>query len=1033
MRKIIFRILGVLFLVLLLLAVAIPYFFKDDLITAFKSEMADYVDADVNFSDVSFGILEDFPNVSLTLEDLSVNGKGDFIDETLYKADETSVSINIASLLNKNKPYEINKIILDRPRIKVIKLPSGNTNYAIIKSQETQSSESSASYVIALDEFKINAGDVYYEDRQSGLSSSIRDFDHTSTGKFTEDVFDLKSNNSIGNLTTSSKGVNLISDWTIDGLVNINVNLPQNIYTFDNNVLKINDLDIDYSGDIKIAEDNYKVNLDFNAPNNELKSLLSLIPGVYKHDFKDLKATGNSNLKGTMAGVYSDNSFPAFELEGSVQNGKMSYPDLPEEISAINTEFKLASNDAKMQSLLLDIPRLTMQMGKHPIDGRCKVVNLLTNPDVDAVLNGNLDLAYLNKFVNIEGLRAMEGKADTRILLKANYDDVNTSRYDQVVFNADIRGSDIKIDYDDYPTFEAESLAIEGSQQQLRIQNTAVKLGQSDASIGYTMSNPVGFIIANKPSQANLTLRSKTINVNELITTNHESSDLEEEADVGSDVGFENLTLDYDIEVADLQYEDYKIKELAFKGRYNDDNADITVLNLDYEDTPVSVNGRLENVTAYNAGTRPLTGKITVNAQNIDANKFLGESTSSSNEAEPGVIAVPENMDLTIQSDIRQLQYEDYDLKNVKGAIVVKDEIARLVGFNANTMGGNITLDGDYNTQDIQNPTYKLSYDMDDMDFTTVFEKSISVKKLAPILEFVDGSFNSNSSFEGKVGEDMMPDLSTLTADGFLETLNSVILNVPVLDELGNTLGIKELKRYEIKDSKNWFTIENGAVTVEEFDFSKDDMNFTMGGFHHIDQSINYKIKAEIPRNKLEQSNVTGVVNSGLNWLNKQTASKGINLSVGDYVFLDINITGTIKNPKIKIVPTGSGGKNLKDEVKDQVVDQVEAVKEEYMTKAEKEIERRKQEAEKRANAEVTKVKDKVQEKIDQEVEKGKEAIKEKAKEVVKEQVVDTLTNVVKEKVGDKVEEVIGDKAKEEVDKVKDKLKDINPFKKKKD
>lgn len=1035
MRKLVFRIIGFLLLALLLLAIAIPYFFKNDIIAALKTELSEYVDATVDFKDVSIGLFSNFPNLTVDVEDISIKGNAPFEGMELYSASSTAVVVDLASVIDQSTPYQVKAIVLENPEIAISVNPEGKANYDIVKSSDEEPSSEASSYAVALDKFQIINGSLSYADKPANMYASVSGINHTSSGDFTEDVFDVKSENTIANLNVKSGGVSYADHWAVDGDVNINVNLPQNVYTFQNNTVRINDLDLAYNGDVKMDGPATRVNLDFSAPNNSLKSMLSLIPSIYSEDFNQLVASGNTTLSGTVSGVYQDGvSYPSIDFNASIDNGMIQYPDLPEKITGLNAQMIVQGKDSKLRDLMVNIPAFSMQMGGEPINGRCKIDNVMGNPDISAILDGKFDLGMLGKFIEIEDVKSMSGVADTHIELDATYAAIEAQDYNAINFNSRIDAQNIKVEYEGYPTVSIPSGKVVGSPSLIKLDNTNMTIGNSDMAIDFAMNNPLGYALTNQKSNAQFALDSKMLDLNELMAedaSTDTSTETEATANATQADGYaENLKLDYSVNIQKIAYEDYTIDNLKSNGRYENANTRIDQLDMKYMGSNLSTNGNLKNMYGYATKGETLTGDINFKADKINVNDFMTEEEAASNEdAELEVIPVPDNMDITLKTDIRELQYEDYDLKNVNGAIIVKDNVAKLVGFNGNTMGGNIKIDGTYDTKDLDNPMYKFKYDIKQLALQEAFKKSSAVRILAPIAEYIDGNFNSNSSFEGRLGQDMMPDFSTITAEGFLETIRSTVLNFPILEKIGTTLGIEELKSYEIKDSRNWFTVKDGAIEVEEHGFSHDDMHFKVGGKHYINQSIDYLVKAEIPRDKLEKSNVAGVVNSGLDWINQQTSAKGLNLSVGDYVYLDIKIGGTLKKPTIKIIPTGSGGKNLKDQVTDQVKEQANAVKDKVLTKAEAEMERRKEEAMAKGQQEVDKVKDKVTERVNQEVEKGKDAIKEKAKEVVKEQVVDTLTNVVKDKVGD----VLGDQAKEEVDKVKDKLKDFNPFKKKKD
>ena len=49
------------------------------------------------------------------------------------------------------------------------------------------------------------------------------------------------------------------------------------------------------------------------------------------------------------------------------------------------------------------------------------------------------------------------------------------------------------------------------------------------------------------------------------------------------------------------------------------------------------------------------------------------------------------------------------------------------------------------------------------------------LKRAAPIAAYVDGFFNTTLVMKGKLGAEMTPELSSIDASGFLETLNGNI------------------------------------------------------------------------------------------------------------------------------------------------------------------------------------------------------------------------------------------------------------------
>jgi len=123
---------------------------------------------------------------------------------------------------------------------------------------------------------------------------------------------------------------------------------------------------------------------------------------------------------------------------------------------------------------------------------------------------------------------------------------------------------------------------------------------------------------------------------------------------------------------------------------------------------------------------------------------------------------------------------------------------------------GQIDFAGAYNSLDLNNPLFDFKYDMSDVNFTKIFEGSKSFRLLAPVAEYVDGIFNSNLIISGPLGKDMKPDLTKVTASGYMETIKGQVVGFEPLKKIVEVLGIESINNWEIKDSKNWFEMKDG-------------------------------------------------------------------------------------------------------------------------------------------------------------------------------------------------------------------------------
>jgi hypothetical protein len=131
-----------------------------------------------------------------------------------------------------------------------------------------------------------------------------------------------------------------------------------------------------------------------------------------------------------------------------------------------------------------------------------------------------------------------------------------------------------------------------------------------------------------------------------------------------------------------------------------------------------------------------------------------------------------------------------------------------------------MNIEGGYDTKNHEKPRFDFAYDLKNLNFTKAFNALNTIEKIMPIGKFIDGNFNSKFSMSSELGQDLFPDLNTLVADGFLNTINAKLANFKPLQAIGDKLNINEFKNpISIKDTKNWFDVKDGGVEVTEQDY----------------------------------------------------------------------------------------------------------------------------------------------------------------------------------------------------------------------
>jgi len=452
-------------------------------------------------------------------------------------------------------------------------------------------------------------------------------------------------------------------------------------------------------------------------------------------------------------------------------------------------------------------------------------------------------------------------------------------------------------------------------------------------------------------------------------------STLEEEA-------YEDFKAEGNIEVTKFHYAsdslDYPIDLKHAKLKFTPVFAELNDLDMLIGKSDLKANGRLENFVGYALTDKAtLKGNLSLSSNLMDLNELVGleeDEESSSTETTESLetdssesmeaLLLPKRIDFTTTAKIGELIYDDIEIKNIDGAIVLRDEKLSLQNTNMELLEGKMMMNGYYESTDSLRPTFDFGMDIDGFDVKQTSEKFVSIEKLAPIIKHSTGKYSAKMKVGGAMDKGMNPLFETFNGKGALLTKNIQIEDFKPLEKISKAIKYNELNPLAVNDVNIKFSIAGGKVFVEPFDLKVKNSKVTISGYNALDQSINYTLDFEIPR-----SEFGGAANSALDGLLSQASSKGVDVKVADHISIAVKVEGTVTDPQIK-TDFSSATSNAKEALKDQAKEMIEEKKKELERQAKEEAERKKKELEEKAKKELEKQKQEAQKKIEDEAKK---------------------------------------------------------------
>jgi len=516
--------IGSLLVLLIAAALIIPVAFKEKIKEKVEASINDMVNAKVTFADYKLSLIRAFPNAAFSMKGLSVTGTGAFEGDTLAAVGSLDLVFNIMSIFS-DKGYEIKSIIIDRAMINAIVTEDGAENWDIMKETQggtgadTVETLHATSLQVHLRKFVVNDGRFYYTDRSSDLYASLENLTlklaGNMSGSKTELVMDL---NTPGTNVVMDK-IRYLADARVDFHALIDADIDSMLFVLKDNKLKINDIDISFSGKVAMPGDDIDLDMTFSTPETTFKSLLSIIPAFYMKDFAGLNASGSFSTDGSIKGTYSsaDSTMPDIAARLIVKDGVISYPGLPEKITAINISGEVFADGKDTDKSTVDISRFHFELAGNPFDAMLKLATPISDPSVTASAMGKLDLSRLQQALPIDSLK-LNGLIDISLSMAGRMSMLDNKQYDQFKADGRLGISDMALEMTGMPEIKISNAEFAFSPAWSELKQLTMTMGEkSDFSLSGRLENYIPYLFSDGVLKGNLALASKSVDLNEIL------------------------------------------------------------------------------------------------------------------------------------------------------------------------------------------------------------------------------------------------------------------------------------------------------------------------------------------------------------------------------------------------------------------------------------------------------------------------------------------------------------------------------------
>ena len=598
--------LGILILLLIAAAIILPVVYKDKIVQYAKTQANKSLNAKLDFdNDISLSLFKHFPDFSLGVNKIIIINKAPFEGDTLVNIGGFSTTLDLMSVIRGDK-IKIKSITLDKPYIHLKVLPDGTSNWDIaIKSKETlkkQGEDTTSNFKMALQKYAINDGKIIYDDKSYNFYLELDSFNHTGQGDFTSDDFDLNTHSTAGAMTVGYGGINYIDKVKTKMDAVFNINLKNSKYTFKNNDIQLNDLDLAFDGYISMLGSDINTDLKFNAKETDFKNILSLVPGIYKNNFKNLQSSGQMSFGGSVKGVYNDKSYPGFNVSFAVKNGMFKYPDLPSAVNNVNIDATVNSPGGPLDNMVADIKKLHLEMGGEPVDAFLQVKTPMSDPYLNAGIKAKISLDKVKNFYQLPTGTTISGLVDADVKMNGSLSAIQNKHYDQFNATGHITAQNVGYSSPDVPQpVKISTMQLDLSPEHFKLSNFNMTIGKSDLEADGVLDNVLGYVLKKQTIQGNLTLNSRLLDINQLMpkSSNTTASAKDTSHSSMSVINIPaNIDFTFKSGIGELLYSDYDIKNFNGMITVKDQRLTFNNIGLNMLDATFAIKGYYDSKNA---------------------------------------------------------------------------------------------------------------------------------------------------------------------------------------------------------------------------------------------------------------------------------------------------------------------------------------------------------------------------------------------------------------------------------------------------
>ncbi|MFB6340535.1 AsmA-like C-terminal region-containing protein [Saccharicrinis sp. FJH62] len=618
------KVLGIIAIIITILIIAIvatPFLFKNQISSLAKKEISKQMEADVDYSSVNISIFKHFPDLTLSLNDLSIVQEE---TDTLISMRQMLLNMETWSAITGNQ-LNIKTIVLNTPRINYVTGVADASSAEMVEEmpdKSTQDTITEEPFLVKLQNLSVINGRIAYLDTTEQMHAVVDGINLNLSGDFSEVKTLLDIDFNADNIFYAQEGETLIKGFPSSLKAQVDADLQHMVFTLKDNNLKLGVLNLELDGNVKESGPNYTIDLHLNAPVTDMSDLLGMLPESYASMMEGMKTDGKITINGNIKGDYVDmDHLPEFDFKFSVADGMFQYPDLPKSINSININATITHPDqTSTDAMVIRVDNFACNIGGNPIESKWNFTTPVSDLNINGFFKGNVDLATLKDVIPMEDYD-IKGKINADIRLKGHMSAIEKEEYQKFDASGYMSLNGFWFKSNDVPQgISINESTLSFSPKEIDLKSFSARMGESDFTLDGKFSNYINYVFSDGTLKGKFNHKSNYINANEFL--DQEDDNIAETDTSASELFLvpDKLDLVFTSNIRKMLFDNLKIYNTTGKITVVNRKAILDNLNMQMLDGSVTLTG------VYNTED---TTKVFSDMQMVIDNIDVAQTTAS--------------------------------------------------------------------------------------------------------------------------------------------------------------------------------------------------------------------------------------------------------------------------------------------------------------------------------------------------------------------------------------------------------------------